>query len=282
MVAREHADQLRKESNMGLTIHYSLKTEGNDAQARNLITALHRTAADLPFKELGDVVELSGAQCDFNRRDRNDPLRWLLVQSTQSVKLKSDGRSESWIEVAPTRLIAFDTWPGEGCEAANFGLCQYPATIKTPSQTLPTGLAGWHWSSFCKTQYASDPQCGGVSNFLRCHLTVVALLDRAKELGGLEGVSDEGGFWQQRNLSALVSEIGSWNEMIAAFGGKLKDLLGDGQTGVQSAIANYPNFEQLEAAGQGQLPAEIHELVRLIGRVGVMAGQSGASNDAKP
>lgn len=267
---------------MGLTIHYSLKTEGEDAQARNLITALHRTAADLPFKELGEVVELSGVQCNFNRRQRNDQLRWLLIQATQSVELKSEGGRQTWIEVTPSRLIAFDTWPGEGCEAANFGLCQYPATIKTPSQTLPTGLAGWHWSSFCKTQYASDPQCGGVSNFLRCHLTVVALLDRAKELGGLESVSDEGGFWERRDLPALVAEIGSWNEMLAAFGGKLKDLLGDGPTGVQSAIAQYPNFEQLEAAGEGRLPAEINELVQLIGRVGVMAGQTRPSKGAKP
>ncbi len=267
---------------MGLTIHYSLKSEGDDAQARNLITALHRTAADLPFKELGDVVELSGAQCDFNRRQRNDPLRWLLIQSTQSVELKSENGRQTWIEVTPSRIIAFRTWPGEGCEAANIGLCQYPNTVETPTRIIPTGLSGWHWSSFCKTQYASDPQCGGVPNFLRCHLAVVALLDRAKELGGLERVSDEGGFWQQRSLPALVAEIGSWNEMIAAFGGKLKDLLGDGPAGVQSAIANYPNFEQLEAAGESKLPAEIHELVRLIGRVGVVAGQSGASNDAKP
>ena len=40
-------------NNMGLTIHYSLKARGSDAQARNLINALHQTAQDLPFKELG-------------------------------------------------------------------------------------------------------------------------------------------------------------------------------------------------------------------------------------
>jgi hypothetical protein len=253
---------------MGLTIHYSLKASGGDAEARTLIHALHQTAQDLPFQELGEVVEFSGPECDHDRRDRNDPLRWLLIQATQSVELKSHGRGQTWAEVMPSRLIAFTTWPGTGCEAANFGLGQFPASLNTPRGVIRTGLTGWCWSSFCKTQYASDPQCGGVPHFLRCHLTVIALLDRAKELGCLERVSDEGGFWENRDLPALVQEIGSWNEMIAAFGGKLKDLLGDGPLGVQSAIAQYPNFEQLEAAGQSKLPPGCEELVKLIGKVG--------------
>jgi hypothetical protein len=107
-----------------------------------------------------------------------------------------------------------------------------------------------------------------VTNFLQCHLTVIALLDKAKELGCLAEVHDEGGFWQKRDIKALVQEIGSWNEMIAAFGGKLKDLLGGGPLGVQSPITQYPNFEQLEAAGLGKLPPGYEKLAKLIGRFG--------------
>jgi len=195
------------------------------------------------------------------------------VQATESVQVKPRAETEpgytTWYDVLPRRLMAFDTWPGEGCEAANFGLCQYPPVIKTSEGPLRTGLTGWRWSSFCKTQYASNPKCGGVPNFLRCHLSVIAMLDRAKELGCLDEVSDEGGFWQKRSLSALVQEIGSWNELIAAFGGKLKDLLGEGPLGVQSAITEYSNFERLEAAGQRKLPPGLAELARLISRVGV-------------
>jgi len=194
----------------------------------------------------------------------------LLVQATESVELKRAGltRYQTWAEVAPSRLIAFTTWPGEGCEAANFGLGQFPATLRTPRGAIPTGLTGWRWGSFCKTQYASDPRCGGVPHFLRCHLTVIAMLDRARALGCLAEVSDEGGFWQQRDLPALVQEIGSWNELLAAFGGKLKDLLGDGPMGVQSAISQYPNFEELEAAGQAKLPPGYEQLAKLISQVG--------------
>ena len=71
------------------------------------------------------------------------------------------------------------------------------------------------------------------------------------------------------NLPALVQHIGSWNEMIAALAGKLKDVLGDGPLGVQSAITHYPNFEQLEAAGQDKLPPGCEHLASLIQRVGL-------------
>lgn len=259
---------------MGLTIHYSLKAQGSDAHARQLIHALHQTAQDLPFKELGEVVELSGEQCDCDKRSKDDPLRWLLVQATESVEVKPKGKKQqqdwtTYYDVTPCRLIAFNTWPGEGCEPANYGLCQYPRVIATDRGPLKTGLSGWRWSSFCKTQYSSNPKCGGVANFLRCHFTVIAMLDRAKQLGFLEEVSDEGGFWEKRDVPALVKEIGSWNEMIAALGGKLKDLTGNGCVELESAIAQFPTFEALEAAGQSKLPPELQKLFALMERVRV-------------
>ena len=259
---------------MGLTIHYSLKARGSDGQARKLINALHQTAQDLPFKELGNVVDLSGDQCDFDQRDKEDPLRWLLIQTEASVEITPQDRAmrgrgwHSYQRVEPTRLIAFTAWPDEGCEASNFGLCKFPAVVETEHGPVKIKLAGWRWSSFCKTQYASDPKCGGVANFLRCHLTVIAMLDKAKELGCFEEVSDEGDFWQKRDLKALVQEIGSWNEMIAALGGRLKDLVGDGPLGVQSPITQYQNFEQLELAGQEKLPPGYDQVSKLIQRVG--------------
>jgi hypothetical protein len=259
---------------MGLTIHYSLKARGSDAQARKLIQALHQTALDLPFKELGQVVDLSGDQCDFNKRDKEAPLRWLLIQTQEDVELVSQGRviggqtCRSYQRVQPSRVIGFKAWPGEGCEQSNFGLCKFPAVVETEEGPVKTKLSGWRWSSFCKTQYSSNPDCGGVPNFLQCHLTVIATLDKAKELGCLADVDDEGDFWQKRDIKALVQEIGSWNEMIAALGGGLKDLVGDGPAGVQSPITQYQNFEQLELAGQDKLAPGYEKLFKLIRRVG--------------
>jgi hypothetical protein len=254
---------------MGLTIHYSLKAKGSDARAQKLIQALHQQAQDLPFKEVGPVVQLSGEQCDADKRDREDPLRWLLIQATEDVEVKQSRRvggveSGFCFTVPPTQVIAFTAWPGEGCEESNFGLCKYPAIMETSNGPRKTKLSGWRWSSFCKTEYASDPNCGGLPNFLQCHLTVIALLDKAKELGCLEHVSDEGQFWKKRDIQALAQEVGSWNEMIAAFGGCLKNLAGDG---VQMPISLFPDFERLEAAGQEKLPPALAQLAKLARQV---------------
>ena len=96
---------------------------------------------------------------------------------------------------------------------------------------VATKLAGWNWTSFCKTQYASNPECGGIENFLRCHRCVVKLLDFIQKTGLVTvEVHDEGDYWEKRDLGELAREIGEWNEFIAAFAGMLKD--GIGQQGV--------------------------------------------------
>src|ERR1017187_6094371 len=186
---------------MGLTIHYHLKHAGTDKTARSLIEQLHQAAQDLPFKELQAVVDLKGEACEFAKRECEDPLCWLLTQARGSLKIGE----HTWLDVPPSRVIAFETCPGEGCEVANFGLCQYPATIESQGKSLPTNLSGWRWASYCKTQYASDPECGGIENFLRCHLLVVALLDKAKAMGFLDEVHDEGKFWETRDVICVSS-----------------------------------------------------------------------------
>ena len=241
---------------MGLTIHYRLHTAARSRdRAYESIAQLRSRALDLPFASVGELIELSGSQCSKDSLDRDDPHRWLVTQASQFRERPAPGGLRAFFSVEPTHLIAFSTLPGQGCESANFGLALYPATIEvwTDSQrpdrkiTVRTGLSGWRWSSFCKTQYASDPNRGGEANFLRCHLLVIQMLDHARSLGILENVSDEGDYWEKRDPQALVAEIGRWNEMVAAEFGRLKDMLGKG---VVSPIGEFPNFERLEAKGQ--------------------------------
>ena len=235
---------------MGLTIHYGLESNTRSInKVRELIGRLRSRALDLPFEKVGEIIELRGFQCDFEQCADDDPNRWLLIQAGGYV---DEGRYS--YGVSPVHLIAFDTWPGKGCEPANFGLCRYPARIGVPdpfnrnrTKVLRTGLAGWRWSSFCKTQYASNPECGGVANFLRCHLLVVAMLDHAKSLGILADVSDEGDYWEERNIEALAKEVGEWNVMIAGIAGAFKDALDNTPFDVASEITSLPNFEHLEA-----------------------------------
>jgi hypothetical protein len=240
---------------LGLTIHYNLNSSTRSPKkARELVARLRGRALDLPFERVDDIIELSGPQCDYEQCGQDHPHRWLLIQAGAFV---DDPRDEHYsYGVKPTHIIAFATWPGEGCEQANFGLCRYPAYLEVQDRVMrwqtrkiPTRLGGWCWGSFCKTQYASNPECGGVANFLRCHLSVIRMLDHAKDLGILQSVSDEGDFWEKRNIEDLSREVGQWNQMIAAWAGQLKDQLGPE---LLAAITDYPNFERLEAAGRSQ------------------------------
>ena len=138
---------------------------------------------------------------------------------------------------------------------------------------IRTGLGtGWRYGSFCKTQYSSDPQCGGIPNFVRCHLCVIHLLDRIAQLPGVKvETGDEGKYgrsyytddpWAAKrvytwhdgkyDVKALVQEVGEWNEMIAATFGALNDTLkASGSPGeLVAPITSFPNFEHLEFKGQ--------------------------------
>lgn len=237
---------------MGLTIHYHLKTTLSRVEdIRQLLEGVRQYALDLPFKEVEGLVEFQGKDVFFQQSE--DPNRWLKIQAGRHVDA-DEGRAS--YPVKPLHIIAFTTFPGDGCEPANFGLCRYSESIALPhrSERLRTNLRGWSWNSFCKTQYASDPACGGVANFLRCHLAVIKLLDFARKTNLLTvEVSDEGGYWEERNLEKLAREVGDWNEMIAALAGKFKDAAQALGMAGESAIAGFANFEQLEARGLARL-----------------------------
>jgi hypothetical protein len=227
----------------------------------------------LPFAEVDSkLIDMGSAQVAACKANKDDPLRWFAIQASGQYleyyydfrgnivpgqqKDEDGGHSCHGIQIEPTRVIGFRTQPGEGCEPSNIGLCLYPEAIKIQPHpekgykggSVKTGLSGWRWRSFCKTQYANDPDCGGMPNFLRCHLTVVAMLDAAKEIGLPVEVSDEGEFWEKRDAKALAAEVGNWDKMIAGFFGAFKDAVGEKGL-VVSAMDKRTDFERLEMAG---------------------------------
>jgi hypothetical protein len=226
---------------MGLTIHYSFNCNGSIEQAQHAVEQLHRRATELPFEEVSPIIEFSGDECNFEKRGRDDPHRWLLIQARQLL-------TPGWIEVRPTHVIGFSAWPGEGCEPLNVGLCRYPATVTDKQgKKRTTKLKSWSWSSFCKTQYASNPNVGDVANFVKCHLSVIDALDYAKSIGVLGEVTDEGGFYQDRDVEKLIREVTRWNQQMAGLAGALKDRIGPD---LMASILAFPSFEHLEAKGR--------------------------------
>jgi hypothetical protein len=99
-------------------------------------------------------------------------------------------------------------------------------------------ITGWRGSSFAKTQYASTV---AAQHFLKCHLTISAALDAANTLGLLESGSDEGGYWDDRDVQKLLTTVGRWNAMMAAFVGGWERTTGEN---LPAQIKSHPEFER--------------------------------------
>lgn len=236
---------------MGLTIHYTLTTTlTRVADVRRAVGAMRQTALDLPFAAVGEVREWSGDAGPEVAATEGE--RWLL---TQAAAYLPDGDGHR--EVRPRHVVAFPVDPGKGCEPANLGLCRYPLSVPVERRgrtcRLRTGLAGWRWSSFCKTQYASHPDCGGIENFLRCHLGLVKLFDLIRA-GGVVNVEveDEGEYHAKRDIAALAKTVVEWNEMVAGLVGAIRSQAEGRGVPVAAPILRFPAFEHLEARGAGR------------------------------
>ena len=108
--------------------------------------------------------------------------------------------------VNPHPLVCFPVWPGNGCDPAAFGFCKLPPVER------------WQWSYSCCTQHTSRPEHGGLENFLRCHLALVALLDAIKGAGLAEvEVKDDGGYWQRRDPKKLAEAVRVRNDIDMIF-----------------------------------------------------------------
>ena len=49
---------------MGLTIHYELNSE----QVKQTVYQMRQLALDLPFEEVGEIIDLTGDQCNYEAR----------------------------------------------------------------------------------------------------------------------------------------------------------------------------------------------------------------------
>jgi hypothetical protein len=129
-----------------------------------------------------------------------------------------------------------------------------------------TPAANGQGGSFCKTQFANDPRLGGWENFVKAHLSVLAILEKMQDLGFELRVVDEGGFWEKRDLSALAKGLGQYDAIVAAGAGMLKDIASESGQSVESPMSGRPDFEHLEAKGQESLGDQLKMLVKALAK----------------
>lgn len=152
---------------------------------------------------------------------------------------------------------------------------------------VPTRLSGWRLHAFCKTVYASDPECGGLPNFLRCHVGLIHLLERiGSELKVKVGVNDEGDYgdysacddWREADAEGrervytdhkgkhdvcdLIRQVTSDQQRLAAFAGAMKDAFGGS---FDAPITKFKNFEQLEF--KGSLNEDVQPFLKAMARL---------------
>src|SRR3989442_9734648 len=219
---------------MGLTINYTLSIEKNLSSpvVRELVQRTGLYARKIGCAEVSKIIH-ADADSDFAR----------LVVSVRS------GADRFIYSIPPKRGWLVEVWPGEGCESATFGLCKYPCRFLSRAGWESTGFEdGWLLKGCCKTQYACEH---GWPHFLRCHKTIVSILDFWRQLGVEVEAQDEGGYRETRSEKKLRAAVDRYDGLVAAFAGAFKDAADENgkSHSVESPIFARRDFERLEAEG---------------------------------
>ncbi len=246
---------------MGLTIHWTLKKSKvkSKEQALKTVAALRDYAETL--REMGMVDSVSRIYTVCDGAVDNGPDDQYSAEDVGALINMDDRR---WMRIPASEGYFFDVDPGYGSEWANFGLMKYPRTYRQPGddEVIRTKLTGWSLHAFSKTQYASE---WGLANFLRAHLGIIAILDYAKDtLGMTVEVSDEGDYYETRNLHQLVSQLRDYNNLVQSMAKMFRSAT---RYDIETSM-NYDADKSPEAEGEkivAGLPNEIgfEELVRL-------------------
>lgn len=235
---------------MGLHICYelSLPAEADEAKAVELLSALRREALRLPFAEVSEFVRLTESDVvklpnmrglGFERLEDvvhifGDLVRDELYREVSGADEESNVRAPQDLT---TTIVGFAVGPGAGCEPAAFALVRLAP---------PAGVSRWFWHYCCKTQYASVVS---EDHFLRCHASLVGLLERAAQTGIECQVRDETGFFESRDPALLLTRVHDMNRVVARFAGAFSDAFkstGGESSQVQGEIFRHPDFERLE------------------------------------
>ncbi|MBU1082552.1 MAG: hypothetical protein KKB59_18845 [Spirochaetes bacterium] len=217
---------------MGLTIHYKLKFTGTDEEARQKLERVRSIVQQLPVKEVGPLWRLDYGK-DFNNAEENKRVAGSMAKEYLWAKIQYKPRGE-WTEhkylaplaVEQTYGYVFTAWVGNGCEPTNIGLVSHNGRE-------------WSGSSFTKTQYAE--------HFVKAHLTVIAILDICDKVGILKEVSDEGGYWESRNMRVLGGNINAYTGIMSSIAKILHAIVPEGEviSGIDGC-KNYVNVRKAE------------------------------------
>jgi hypothetical protein len=239
---------------MGLTIYYELGLPHSCASITpgQRLEELWRQAQLFAVSEISSILHYAGKACGSARSGSwRDPGEFL--KACAGAYLTHPDDTDRTISVDPLEIMGFLVWVGRGVEPVALGLARYPEEIDDGQRKLATGLRGWQWHAGCKTQYASVVS---MEHFVRCHCTVISLLEAARDLGFTVLIRDDAGYCSHRSEAKLVAEVERMNRLVAAVAGAVADKLGDTGRLSQAPIFAHRDFERLEMEGQREARGE--------------------------
>ena len=231
---------------MGLHLCYDLSLPGETSErgVLRVVTKLHTHAATLGFAKLSPIVQVAP---DDSVPPGGLSFPVLTDFFGVSASILGDPHDENWNRVDQRerqwcKAIGFVVHPGDRCEGATFGFAA-PSPVDSPEWPRNAHVyKDWHWHCCCKTQYASVVSD---AHLIRCHLSLVELLEECARLGITIDVRDEAGYWETRDTDELLKRVHDMNRLVARFAGKLHDVIST-SANVEGAIFDHPEFEHLE------------------------------------
>ena len=206
---------------MGLHICYDLAA-AEHADVRSVLADLRRFASALPFADVGPLMTSADAGATLTGSE------WLLPLDANGGVHERDweaprGMPLAALTVAPVEWHGFHVIPGRGCESATFGLARHRAMVEHADRRAATGLDGrWRWHWCCKTQHASAVSW---EHFMTLHGSVVSVLQHANDLGIVEEVRDETGFWADRDWASASRRVDEMNAVVRSVRRAVEGLL---------------------------------------------------------
>jgi hypothetical protein len=228
---------------MGLHLCYelALSPEISEEAVTALLEQLWKSAQQLRFHTMSPMFRFRAGECEPGAPGTGNQFEWLFKVFAQEAAADSPDPDHPRF-VRADLAIGFVVHPGARCEAAAFGLARFPETVIAHPGDQPVETRGWHWHAVCKTQYASVVSD---DHLIRCHLTLVELLEEAERLGFGVTVRDETHYWETRDTRRLIEEVHAMNRIVAALAGRLGDRLPDSLR-LGGSIVEHPRFEHLE------------------------------------
>lgn len=222
---------------MGLTIHYQYRFIGSRDELRERLQTIKNTIGELPedvevpglfHYDAGELKSGGGIGLGPESDDRETVREYYRGSVTTSLAGVHGSEYRipggEWQDERPDTDGRFQMrWlPGEDAVIENWEAFILPVWIMPGCEPFQIVLGRsadgdeWVGRGFTKTQYAED--------FFKAHLTVVTILDMVDAAGMLKDVSDEGGYWEERDLSVLTDSIKDYKALVEGIGAVLSKL----------------------------------------------------------